>query len=119
MADQTITPVVASLDANVAIAAGNYASLTGANDGVLTPPCDGKYALHYKVTAAGGATIVVKAGTGILSSQGDLTTGPHAQNIEGILVLESSRFKALSGSDKGKIRIDVTDTVSMACIQLP
>jgi hypothetical protein len=119
MADQTITPVVGVKNDDVEIAAANYAALTAANDGIMTVPKDGKYVLHFKVTDAGGATILVKAGGGILSSQGDMSTGALVQNKEGIIVLESARFKALSGDDKGKIRIDVDGTVSMACIQVP
>ena len=119
MADQVITPVkVTGEDAFKALSAANYASLTAANDGVLTPPKDGSFILHFIVTDAAGATITVKAGTGVLHSQGDLSSGALAKNDECILVLQSSRFKVLSGTDRGDIRIDVNGAVSCACLQL-
>lgn len=119
MADQTITPVSASNNAVNAVVAGDYEALTAANDGVLAPPKDGKYLLFYKVTAAGGAAITVTHGDGWKSNQGDLVSGALAQNDEGIIVIDSARFKWLSGADKGKIRITVTDTVSMAAFAIP
>ena len=119
MADQTITPVAPATNAFEEIAAADYAALTAANEGVFTPPKDGRYALHFKVTAAGGATITVEHGDGITSGQGDIVSAALAQNDERLLVLESARVKKLTGDDKGKIRVTVTDAVSVACIQLP
>lgn len=119
MADQVITPVkVTGEDVFKALTSANYAALTAANDGVLTPPKDGSFILHFIVTDSNGATITVKAGSGILHSQGDLSSGALAKNNERILVLQSSRFKVLSGTDRGDIRIKVSGAVSCACLQL-
>lgn len=119
MADQTITPVKCTDATFTSIAAGNYASLSSSNDGVLVaPPKDGKYLLHFKVTGSGGGTVTIKAGDGFRSSIGDLTSTTISQNGEALLTIESSRFKNLTGSDKGKIRIQVSNNTSVACIQL-
>jgi hypothetical protein len=119
MADQTITPVALGANAYTKIVAGDYESLTVANQGIITPPCDGKYLLFGKVTAAGGATVTITHGDGFLSGQGDSVSAAYAQNEEFCIPLESSRFKWLSGADIGKIRITVTDAVSLACYQVP
>lgn len=117
MADQTITPVDVALDAFTTLDTGDYAALTAANAGVLDMPEDGKFVLHAKAGAA--TTITVTAGGGVLGSLGNLVSAALSQNDEKLMVLSSARFKQLTGADKSKVRITVTDATSVACIKLP
>lgn len=119
MADQTITPVVAAQGALTALTAGNYASLTDANDGVLdlTDLKDGKYLLHIKATAE--TTIAITAGDGSHSIYGDLGETDITINHERLVTLDSARFKNLGGADKGKVRITADAATAVACFQIP
>ena len=118
MADQTITPVESKANAYTAISSANYAAINSANNGVLTVDKEDELYLHLKVTDAAGATVTVVKGTGApMASQGNLVSGAMAQNQERILRLESGRFMAVSGADKGKIRITSTGAVSVAAIR--
>lgn len=119
MADQTITATVAAQNGSIVETAG--ASLTAANPGVITIPKDRKVTLRATVSAAGGAVITVKAGTDAYKSgQGDFATASLAQNVVHIIgPLESARFKAVSGADIGKIRITVSDAVTVTALVTP
>lgn len=119
MADQTIVAQTAVQNGQKEVAAAQYQALTSANDGVFAVPVDGKYALHV-IDAAGGAIITVKAGTGALKySQGDLVGAAQTIDLNNFYVLESARFKAMSGADVGKIRVKTSANVSAALIALP
>lgn len=119
MADQTITAGV--LVQNGSLTKPAVASLTGANDGVFTPTKDRKVIFEVICTAVGGATVTVGVGAGAyMNSQGVLSTGAMAQHdVMMIGPLDSARFKAMSGTDKGKIRITTTGTATVSAILLP
>jgi hypothetical protein len=116
LADQTITPKLIAQDAVTELAAGDYEDLTAANDGVVTPPKDGKYLLHF-IDAAGGATVTITGGDGPLGSQGDIKNAAVMTiNLHNFAVVESARVKQLSGSDIGKIRITTDQNIKAACV---
>lgn len=121
MADQTIVPQILKINEFKETAANTWADLTAANDGVLTVPKDGKFLLQF-VDAAGGAVITITHGDGFTSSQGDLVSA--AMTIIGTyvitnIIIDSARFKWLSGTDKGKIRIETSANIKARCTQLP
>lgn len=118
MADQIITPSECTLNGFNELAAGDYEDLTAANAGICTLPADGSYLFHI-IDAAGGALVTFTHGDGIESSQGDLVSAALTQNLHNFVVIESSRFKWLSGSDKGKVRITTSANVKVACIKMP
>ena len=129
MADQAITPVVMTQNTlTAAIQAG--ASLTTSNDGVVTLPKDGKALLLFQITNKGtSGKLNIKGGSkGSLdaykASQGDLSLdlSSYTNNDWVSLVIESARHKSLSGTDKGKVRINLggtSTTVTAVCLALP
>lgn len=138
MADQTITPQVLSLNTFKEIAANQWADLTAANAGVLTPPKDGTYLLEF-VDAAGGAVVTIGTGVvsgkvagafdgfqaprGALASNAAVAAGGTAAvmtiALTSAIVIDSARFKRMSGTDTGKIRITTTANIKARCIQFP
>jgi hypothetical protein len=116
MADQAITPVALGL--NAASAAITPASLTAANDGVITPTSE-NMAIILTDTGGAGGTVLVKAGADSLKKlQGDISVTLGASETKAIYV-ESARCKALSGTDKGKIRLDASANTSAYAVLLP
>lgn len=116
MADQAIAPV--AVPVNEATAAVTGVSLTAANDGVITPTKDRMVVILYDAGGAGG-TVLIKAGTdSALCGQGDITVTLGASETKAIYV-ESARVKALSGTDKGKIRLDCSVNVTAWAYALP
>ncbi|MCE5322137.1 hypothetical protein LLG46_02350 [bacterium] len=117
MADQAISPV--ELGINTASDAVTATLLAAANDGVITPVSD-KMIIELTDTSEAGATVLIKAGgdDSPLGGQGDITVTLGASETKAIYV-ESARVKALSGTDKGKIRLDASAAVSAKVFQLP
>jgi hypothetical protein len=118
MADQTITPQNCVANGQLEVAAADYEDLTAANDGVVVPPEDGKYLLHV-IDAAGGAIVTVSHGDGFMSSQGDFVGAAQTIALNNFYVIDSARFKNLSGTSVGKIRIKASAAVKVACIAIP
>lgn len=118
MADQAVTPI--TLTPNVATAAvgGLDADLTAANDGVVT--VDKGSLLIYLFDAGGaGGTVLIKAGDdAIKESQGDITVTLGASEAK-LIRVETARVKALSGTDKGKIRIDASANTTCWAVEVP
>ena len=118
MADQTAVAQQCSLNTFKEVLAAAYQTVTASNEGIFTVPKDGKYLLHI-IDATGGAVVTIKHGDGIKGNQGDLVSSALTQNLNNFVVLESSRFKNLSGTDIGKIRITTTANISVGLIALP
>lgn len=119
MADQAINPLAIPVN-GAAVAQDKWVALTTANDGVLNPPNDAELVLLFKFTASGGGTATIKAGAGALkASQGDLLVTTDTQNHERAVFIESSRFKAQTGSDKGKVRIKASANLSVLALKQP
>jgi 3-oxoacyl-(acyl-carrier-protein) synthase len=110
MPDQTIN-VYNSRALNTGQAV-SLASLTSSNDGVLTPT-SGRVVLV--VSSSTTSNVTIKAGAGaVRSGLGDLTVSLN--NNTAVVPLETARFKAKIGSDKGKIRVKVSAATSAYAI---
>lgn len=112
MADQTITPIAVAY--NTVSAKMTGADVTASNDGVFTfNKKDEEVLFMITVTADGSSSGVLSVKDGVDGSNniGDLTIDVYDLFADGevfFLRLETSRFKALSGTDKGKVRFDIT-----------
>ena len=128
MADQTITPITLTgrnvfKETAAASLAAQFASLTDANNGVLTlSGPDDKYLLEIRPTSS-SCIATIAAGDGLQASLGDLATSSLASGDEAFVVIESARFKHTHGADAdvGKVRITMSasDTASVRCFKLP
>jgi hypothetical protein len=119
MADQTVVKQTVPNNGKIEVAAAAYKDLTAANNGIFLVPRDGKFLLHV-IDAAGGAIITVKAGVDtILENQGDYVSAALTINLHNFFVLESARFKAMSGADKGYVRVTTSANVKAALIEIP
>lgn len=115
MADQAITPT--TLTPNTASAAVAATALTAANDGLITAKSDNMIIFLYDAGGAGGNAVIKSTSAGILANQGDITVELGAGEYKAIQI-DSARVKALSGTDKGKIRIDCDVNVSAWAFEL-
>jgi hypothetical protein len=141
MADQTITPVQLVIDTFKESAGTVWATLTAANAGVVVAPKDGKYLLEF-IDDTGGAVVTITGSTnadkskeGLMGENGSLAsnatavlggTGAVMTNNDSTSVpiitsiaIDSSRFKQMSGSDLGKLRITTTAAIYARCVVLP
>lgn len=114
MADQAITPITLAVD--TPSAAITPASLTAANDGLITAGKDNM--VIVLIDGGAGSTVAIKAGDGMLHSQGDITVTLGANETKCVRV-QSARVKWLSGADKGKIRLDASGNVSAYALIVP
>lgn len=115
MADQTVPVVQASV--NAASSAITAASLTAANDGTITVTDENM--IVVLVDGGAGSTVLFKAGTsGLKYQQGDVSVTLGAGETKAVFV-ESARAKAVSGADKGKIRLDASANCSAYAVVLP
>ena len=78
---------------------------------------DDKTLLLVQNSATSEGTLTVKAGNGI-QGVNDLSVVVPASSTVG-LVLESGRFKKISGDDKGKIILAGAATLKVAVVKLP
>ena len=79
---------------------------------------DDKYLILVQNAATAAKTVTVKAGNG-LQGTADLSVEVTASSHTGV-VLESGRFKNVTGADKGKVILTGTDAnIKVAVFKLP
>ena len=119
MAVTVITPVALTLNtfsANVALTAAT-AAVDGFTIDFEHP--DNKIVIIATNTNAAAKTLIVKKGNG-LQGVADADTVSIAQNETRTIVIESGRFKNVSGTNKGKVLLIPESTdVKIAAILLP
>jgi hypothetical protein len=126
MAEVVITPITATLNALKQVpgvgGADGAETVTSSDVASFAVPKDGKYLILIDC-AAGGKIITIAGGTDALKySQGALACGVTLINTNhGInaIVLESARFKFMSGTYIGTIRFTTDGTVTATVIALP
>ena len=91
---------------------------TSSNDVVITPTSDKMCILLFDAGGAGG-TVLIKAGASSPHYNiGDITVTLGASEYQAIFV-ESARVKALSGTDKSKIRLEPSANTTVWAFSLP
>jgi hypothetical protein len=108
MAVKDIT--VQKLTINTALAGITYEAATTASDGFRIPyssAADNKILLLFKNTNATTTvrTYTVKAGNGVMSNKTDVASGNVSAGGISAIVLESGRFKNMSGDDIGYVKV--------------
>jgi len=117
MAAVDITNVVA-MGPNVKATDFTLTSVSDTTNGAIIPAdqLDERTIFLVTTAASGGASLTVKAGNGYAGTA-DLTIPTIAQNKYTFFTLDSARYKNVSGTNKGKIVIVPSATVSMAVLQ--
>jgi len=116
MADIAITPT--QLVPNVASAAITASTINTATDpGVVTLTSD--LTIFRIADVSGGCTVTFTASVdGTKKSQGDLEVVLTTGQVK-YVVIESARFKDMSGADAGKVRITIDNDAYVECMILP
>lgn len=106
MARTVITPIKCKMNEfEKEIAATDFAALDATDGAEFVMDDKSEKFVLVAVNAAAtevNATVIVKAGNHLQSAFGDVSV-TLAQNAIAHLVLESARFKNVSGDDKGKV----------------
>lgn len=117
MARTVVTPIKCKLNEVIAETAATDFVALDATDGAEFAMNDKteKFVLVVKNAAATAvnATVIVKAGNHLQSEFGDIEL-TLAQNAIAHAVIESARFKNVSGTDKGKVIIKSLDAAGSA-----
>lgn len=124
MARTVITPIKCKMNEFVKETTATDFAALDANDGAefVMDDKSEKFVLVAvnKASTSVNATVIVKAGNHLQSAFGDVSV-TLAQNAIAHLVLESARFKNVSGDDKGKVilsSLDATGAAGSADIQV-
>lgn len=104
---------------SAAVANGSLTTALDASDGALIDfgARDNKILLLLQNAASSENTVTVKAGNG-LGGVNDLAIAIPASSFV-TLALDSSRFKFVTGENKGKIHLTGAATVKVAAFKMP
>jgi hypothetical protein len=104
---------------SVAVATANLVTALDASDGALVDfdARDNKILLLLQNSASSESTATIKAGNGLGGVNDLVITLPASSFVT--LALDSSRFKFVTGENKGKIHLTGAATIKVAAFKLP